>query len=403
MENIMVSAWPMVPLGSVIRQRKEFIEIDDFETYKRCRVQLHAKGIVLRDLIEGYGLKTKKQQVCRPGELLVAEIDAKVGGFGIVPEELDGAIVSSHYFLFVVDETALDRRFLGYFIRTPDFQDQVSAQGSTNYASIRPQQVLDYEVPLPLLAEQRRIVARIEELAAKVEAAQKLRQWATQESELLMMQVCSQLLGDERWETRRLENILAEKPRNGLSPQRKVEQGGRPMLRISAVSSSPTRFVDLTAHVLVDVSDDKAQPFILQHDDVFLVRYNADMNRVAKAAIHKSVGDYDVVYPDKLIRLRVDRKEMTPDFLVYTLGSHKVRDQIEGLAKTTAGQIGISGTNVKSLRIPVPPISEQCRIVAYLDDLQAKVDSVKGHQAATAAALDALLPSILDRAFKGEL
>ena len=42
-------------------------------------------------------------------------------------------------------------------------------------------------------------------------------------------------------------------------------------------------------------------------------------------------------------------------------------------------------------------------IVAYLDDLQAKVEAVKQHQAATAAALDALLPSILDRAFKGEL
>jgi type I restriction enzyme S subunit len=49
----------------------------------------------------------------------VAEIDAKVGGFGIVPETLDGAIVSSHYFLFGLDESKLDRRFLDYFIRTP--------------------------------------------------------------------------------------------------------------------------------------------------------------------------------------------------------------------------------------------------------------------------------------------
>ncbi len=45
--------YPMVPLGSAIRYRKEFVEIDDFETYKRCRVQLHAKGVVLRDIISG--------------------------------------------------------------------------------------------------------------------------------------------------------------------------------------------------------------------------------------------------------------------------------------------------------------------------------------------------------------
>jgi type I restriction enzyme S subunit len=53
--------------------------------------------------------------------------------------------------------------------------------------------------------------------------------------------------------------------------------------------------------------------------------------------------------------------------------------------------------------IPVPPISEQRRIVVYLDDLQAKVDALKKLQTETAAELDAMLPSILDKAFKGEL
>ncbi len=92
-------AWPVVPLADVLRHRKEFITIDDIQRYKRCRVQLHAKGVLLRDIISGADIKTKKQQVCRAGEFLVAEIDAKMGGFGLVPAELDGAVVSSHYFL----------------------------------------------------------------------------------------------------------------------------------------------------------------------------------------------------------------------------------------------------------------------------------------------------------------
>lgn len=49
------------------------------------------------------------------------------------------------------------------------------------------------------------------------------------------------------------------------------------------------------------------------------------------------------------------------------------------------------------------PLSEQLRIVAGLDVLQAEVDTLKRHQADTAAKLDALLPAILDRAFRGEL
>ena len=82
----MTKAWPMVKLGEVVRHRKEFITIDDLTSYKRARVQLHAQGIVLPDEVEGAAIKTKKQQVCRAGEFLVAEIDAKVGGFGKVPD-----------------------------------------------------------------------------------------------------------------------------------------------------------------------------------------------------------------------------------------------------------------------------------------------------------------------------
>ena len=152
----MSHAWPTATLASAIKYRKEFIQIDDLANYKRCRVQLHAQGIVLRDTILGAEIKTKKQQVCKAGDFLVAEIDAKVGGFGVVPDDLDGAIVSSHYFLFQINDEVLDRRFLDFFIHTPTFREQVTAQGSTNYAAIRPDHVLGYKIPLPTLAEQRR-------------------------------------------------------------------------------------------------------------------------------------------------------------------------------------------------------------------------------------------------------
>jgi type I restriction enzyme, S subunit len=166
-----VNTWPAVRLGDVLRQRKQFIAIDDLTNYRRPRVRLHAQGIVLRDEVSGALIKTKAQQVCRVGELLVAEIDAKVGGFGVVPEGLSGAIVSSHYFLFEIDESRLSRKFLDYFIRTPAFRDQVEAQGTTNYAAIRPADVLTYEISLPPLAEQQRLVARIDSLSAEVRCA----------------------------------------------------------------------------------------------------------------------------------------------------------------------------------------------------------------------------------------
>ena len=63
----------------------------------------------------------------------------------------------------------------------------------------------------------------------------------------------------------------------------------------------------------------------------------------------------------------------------------------------------ISKEKVLNLLIPEKDLPEQRRIVAYLDGLQAKVDAVRQLQAATAAELEALLPAVLDRAFRGEL
>ena len=66
-------------------------------------------------------------------------------------------------------------------------------------------------------------------------------------------------------------------------------------------------------------------------------------------------------------------------------------------------QVNISQAILRSTPVAYPPLPEQQHIVTYLDNLQTKVDSLKKMQAETAAELDALLPSVLDRAFKGKL
>ena len=77
--------------------------------------------------------------------------------------------------------------------------------------------------------------------------------------------------------------------------------------------------------------------------------------------------------------------------------------QLIDFARTTAGQYNVSLGRIRAATLPVPSLSEQQQIVAYFGDLQAKVDSLKQLQTETAAELDALLPSVLDRAFKGRL
>jgi type I restriction enzyme S subunit len=108
---------------------------------------------------------------------------------------------------------------------------------------------------------------------------------------------------------------------------------------------------------------------------------------------------------DKIFRFLF--KENAPidrRYLVNVLKSPALRSQIEHAASGTSSTMkNISKEKVLSLLIPTRNIDEQHRIVAYLDDLQSKVNSLKQLQSEITAELDALLPSILDKAFKGEL
>jgi type I restriction enzyme S subunit len=393
----MNNSWPLAPLGEVLTHRKKFRQISDFENYKRCRVQLHAKGIVLRDIVAGAEIKTKEQQVCRAGEFLVAEIDAKVGGFGVVPDELDGSIVSSHYFLFEVNDVKLDGRFLDYFVRTPFFRDQVSARGSTNYAAIRPHHVLRYQIPLPLLSEQRRIVVRIEELAAKINEARSLRQQVTEAGVPALRNAIVSRVFDSKWPHVRLEDVCSLITDGTHQTPRYVDDG---FMFLSAQNVKPFRFMP-EVHRKVSAEDYRAcviraKP---QKGDVLMTRVGA---MIGEAAIIDR--DLDFAFYVSLAILRPLTAKIMPEFLVHWLNSPK---GIEQSRRQTLGKGHSQGNlNLKLLRqfdVPLPSLSEQHSIVSELDELQEQVDTMKRLQGETTAELDALLPSILDKAFRGDL
>ena len=389
--------WPLAPLGIIIKYRKDFIQIDDTQTYKRCRVQCHAQGIVLRDIVQGAEIKTKKQQLCRKGEFLVAEIDAKEGGFGIVPEKLDGAIVSSHYFLFQINEQLIDRSFFYFFIQTPTFRDQVTPQGSTNYAAIRPQEVLTYQIPLPPLDEQRRIVARIEELAANVEEARGLRRQSAEEAEVLinsaLILIFEKQIIKQGWNLQPLREgaeisrgKFAYRPRN----EPRFYGGNIPFIQIGDISKS-NRYIQDYSQTL--------------NQDGLKISRMFPKGTVVLAITGATIGGtgilgFDSCFPDSIVGITPHQNITISEFIYWSVEYVK-KIALSEATQTTQPNINLK--NIEKLNIPIPPLTEQRHIVAYFDNLQAKVDALKRLQTESATELDALLPSILDKAFKGEL
>lgn len=388
----MTAGWKTVPLGEVIQQRKEFIEIDDLQTYKRARVQLHAKGIVLRDIVEGSLVKTKRQQVSRAGEFLVAEIDAKVGGFGMVPDELDGAIVSSHYFLFQINEAKLERRFLDFFIRTPSFRDQVEAQGSTNYAAIRPANVLGYQIPLPPPAEQRRIVARIEALAAEIAEAKRLRQEAVKEAEALHLAYLHETYtaGTVSWDSMAMEDAIEITARQ-VSPTL-PQYSQYPHISGENMESSTCKLLPWRTAEADGVKSGN-----------YLFRPGSVLYSKIRPYLRKAVFvDFEGLCSADVYPVEVISSELEPRFVMWSLVAEPFTDYANRVSGRTR-MPKLNRNQLFSFPFAYPSLPEQRRIVAELDALQAGVNALKRLQSETAAELDALLPAILDRAFKGGL
>lgn len=380
----MNKSWPTVRLGGVLRHRKEFIRIDDLTNYKRPRVKLHVQGIVQRDELPGALIKTKNQQTCRTGEFLIAEIDAKVGGFGIVPESLNGSIVSSHYFLFVIDEAKLNLRFLDFFIRTPAFREQVAAQGTTNYAAIRPAHVLGYEIPLPPLAEQRRVVARIEELAAQIHEARTLRHQAAEETEAFVTSVHTSLAGKR---TKKLGEILKlDEDTEPISPT-----GSYPQVGVRSFGGG------LFPKAAVEGTGTTYRTFNRLYEGAFLLSQVKGWEGAVAVCPADLAGWF--VSPEYRT-FRCITTEARPAYLASLVRTEWFWGK---LANATRG-VGARRERTRpeqflNIELPMPDVNQQKRGEA----LFAEVDALKRLQTETATELDGLLPSILDKAFRGEL
>ena len=183
-----MNVWPTVALGDVLKQDTQYVHALEPRPYPKLSVKLYGRGVVMDTPADGGTVKMQKHQFARSGQVILSEIWAKKGAIGIVPPEGDGALCTSHFFLFDIDETRVSPGFIAWLLRGNYFEPQLNAEarGTTGYAAIRPKQFLATSIPLPPLEEQRRIVHRLDMLAEKTQEVQKHLDAVERDAELLL-------------------------------------------------------------------------------------------------------------------------------------------------------------------------------------------------------------------------
>lgn len=386
---------PTVRLGDVLTHYTEYIETPEPREYRKLSVKLYGKGVVLDAPADGSLLKMKRHQLAKAGQVILSEIWGKKGAIGFVPGEGEGALCTSHFFLFDVREDKIDSRWLKAIFDANYLQAQLdaSARGTTGYAAVRSKTLLACEIPLPPLAEQRRLLARIEELTSQIHEARTLRKQAAEEIDALVVAMAhradleTEAKANAGWQRKRLSDVV-----RFVDDSHKVEPDhSYPNLGIYSFGRGlfhkPT--IDGLATSATTLRRVKSGQFIYSRLFAFEGAYGIVTKEFDGAFVSQEYPTFEC-----------NRHHVRAEFLAaYFKPAYIWRQVAAGSKGLGDRRQRVQPAQVLAHELWIPPIAWQNRLA----EVQAEVDCVKRLQAETAAELEALLPAILDRAFKGEL
>jgi type I restriction enzyme S subunit len=196
---MMANAWPRARLGDIVTPVSRSEPVNADKEYRLLGVRLDGGGPFHRETKLGSESAATTLYQVKARDFIYSRLFAWRGAFGVISPELDGCYVSGEFPTFTPVPDKVDVEFLRLWFRLPSTLSTVEADcsGSTPLTRNRFKEhfFLALEMPLPSLKEQHRIVARIEELAAKIEEARGLRRQAAEEASSFVSSLHLKLAG----------------------------------------------------------------------------------------------------------------------------------------------------------------------------------------------------------------
>jgi type I restriction enzyme S subunit len=398
-----MAGWPVVQFGDVLTRIERKVTIDDTKEYATVGVRWYGKGAFVRERLLGGDIAAKQQAVIKAGDVVYNKLFAWKGSFAVADETVDGQLVSGEFPTYELDRARVDPTYLAYFFQTAELGLQAGrlSRGAAAISRLRlnPPQFWDLTIPLPPVKEQERLASLLGDAEAKLAEALRLRREAAAEAAALVTSAIGSRL-DAFPVTGTVGDVLTEKPRNGWSAPCDNADGGVPVLSLGAVTGFRYR---RTEYKRTSEVTDPDGHYWLRPGDLLVTRSNTEQ-LLGHAAIYNGEPT-PCIYPDLMMRLKVDPEKADTRFVYYWLRTPDVRARIENAGSGTSSTMKkITQKDVMALPFPldITP-AERRAAVRSLDDVVARLDSARSTQQSTEQDLLALMPALLDRAFAGEL
>jgi type I restriction enzyme S subunit len=394
----------------------------------------------------GRDIGTKKMYQVRSGDFILSGIDARNGAFGIVPSELDGAVVTNDFWYFDVTEETISTDLFLALTQTSWFDHicRLGSDGTTQRIRLQKDKFFNQTITLPLVEDQPGILKRLQsfknsgsELAAEIGKQKtllaKYRQailqdavegkltedWRQKKTDVEPASELLKRIVAEKEELVKQEKIRKQKPLPEIKPgeipfeipgtwqwcrlgdvcygfqygtSRKSKKTGKvPVLRMGNIQNG---FIDWDDLVYSN-SDDEIDKFNLVPDDLLFNRTNS-RELVGKTGLYR--GERQSIYAGYLVRFHMAGKILA-EYANAVLNSTLHSEWCAKVKTDAIGQSNINATKLSLFAFPLPPITEQQAIVRRIETKFALCDALEVQIKASAQTAETLSAAILQELF----
>ena len=373
-----------VCIGGFLNKSQNWVEPKPDQTYKQITARLWGKGLTLRAEVFGSQIAATRQLQVKTGQFLLSRIDARHGACGLVPVSLDGALVSNDFPCFDIASKVVLPAYFAWYARTENFTAlcRRASEGSTNRVRLKEDAFLRMRVSLPPLDEQRRIVAKLDKVAALAAERSKVIEAAERDATAMLSNAFRQIIDSAPYRPMAEVAPLVRRPveiePDKSYPELGVRSFGRGTFHKPALDGSKLTWQKL---------------FLIQEGDLVFSNIKAweGAFAVAKLEDHNRVGSHRYLTCVPVAGV------VTAGFVWFYLQSQ------EGLEKVAAASPGSADRNrtfgrkaMGEIEVPVPPIEQQ----RWFGRLQGRIRQVEVLRESAGQEVGALLPAMLDGAFR---
>lgn len=435
-------------IGDFLKRIKRPIDLIDTTDYKLVTIKMNHKGVVLRGLKKGFEIKSNMYKV-KKGDFILSGIDARNGAFGIVPEELDDAIVTNDFWYFKIDEKLISKKLFLELTATTWFDEicKKGSDGTTQRIRLQKNKFFNQKILLPEGEEQTDLLNYI--LTFKLNQKSLLLETETQKK--LLYQLKQTILQDAikgkltaTWRTSYPEFISGVNSTESLLKQIKGEKAQlikdgkikkeKPLTKITQEEipfELPDGWVWCRLGSIVQHNAGKTlhkgqntglfRDYIttsnlywgyfkldnvkkIQLEDNELERCSAtkgdllicEGGDVGRSSIWNE--DYDICFQNHIHRIRPYsniNNIYIYYFMMYLYDSNKIIHYKKGM-----GIGNLSGQSLASIVLPLPPLEEQKAIVEKVEQLMQKCQALEKEIKQSETNAQMLMQAVLKEAFE---